>query len=106
MIADVDGFPIEDLNDIVKYGAMNSRMLQFNKLFIAFISESMHYLKEIPEPQVIEGLYIEYIPFLFTKHDMRLLEIGRDGEKIDTDYYQVGEVHDDERGIKSSVKLD
>jgi len=106
LIADVDGFPIEDLNDIVKYGAMNSRMLQFNKLFIAFISESMHYLKEIPEPQVIEGLYIEYIPFLFTKHDMRLLEIGRDGEKIDTDYYQVGEVHDDERGIKSSVKLD
>ncbi|EIO4562344.1 DUF4365 domain-containing protein [Vibrio parahaemolyticus] len=102
LIADVNGFPMEDLNDMIKYAAMNSRMFSYKKLFIAFVSESMHYLNKIPEPQTIEGLYVEFIPFLFRKHNMELLEIGKDGYAIDTDYYQLGEVHDDERGIKFS----
>lgn len=102
LIADVNGFPLEDLKDMIKYAAMNSRMFNYKKLLIAFISESLYYLNDVPEPECIDGVYVEFVPFLFKKRSMSLLEVGKNNHFIDEHYYQLGEVNLSDRNIKFS----
>jgi hypothetical protein len=107
LTADVNGFPLEDLGDMMKYAESNCRVFGYKHFVLAFVTEAFHHLEKIPEPIKLPGLTVQFVPFLLKRRSLELNEVGKNNFLIDTyeyewsdaDHCRVGEI---ERSIKWS----
>lgn len=82
LLADLTGFQDDDLKEMLRHAAGNYSAFKYKKFLLAFISESLHHLRNIPTPPVIHGITIQYVPLL-VRYEGRpeLHEVGS-GEKL------------------------
>ncbi|KAB1520256.1 DUF4365 domain-containing protein [Photobacterium damselae] len=107
LVADVDGFSLEAIEDMMKYAHSNYRVFGYKHFVLAFISEAFHHLEKIPNPIKLTGLTVQFIPFLLKRRSLELNEVGKNNHIIElydyewrgVDHCMVGEI---ERNIKWS----
>lgn len=93
VLADIDGFKTEEIETMLYYAISNYEQYRYTNLLIAFISESVTLLQNIPEPRHINGIRIEYIPLLLElNEEPKLLELGKNNKLIA--YYDLNELLD------------
>lgn len=107
LMAGVDGFPLVDIADMEYYAGSNYRVFGYKHFVLAFVSESLHHLEKIPAPCKIDGVTIQFIPFLLKRRNMELNEVGKDNQIIESWNYEVESVDPNyvgsiERNIKWS----
>ena len=68
-LADVDGFNPAELNKFIEAIEVNKRQYGYSNVIIAFISESIHHLRSVPEPPTIPGVHIEFASLLLELQD-------------------------------------
>lgn len=92
IVSDVNGFPLKDIEDMMKYAESNCRTFDYKHFVLAFISESFHHLEKIPSPSKIQGLTVEFIPFLLKRRGLKLNEVGKNNHIIETYEYECNRV--------------
>ncbi len=107
LLADLGGFPYEEIEDIVKYAESNARVFGYKYLTVAFISESRHHLKSIPTPPTIPGVSVAFVPFLMNRRSLQLNEVSASGALFDNYEYEYSKINvrymgEQERAIKYS----
>lgn len=94
ILSDIEGFKSEEIKDMLRYARSNHDQYGYTHFLLAFISESTALFKGIPEPEVISGVTIEYVPLLLElTEEPKLSEIGQDDKRIA--FYDQGEQLDD-----------
>ncbi|PIB43078.1 hypothetical protein AOA59_18340 [Pseudomonas sp. 2822-15] len=105
LTAGVDGFPLKEIEDMMKYAESNCRVFGYKHFFLAFISEALHHLEEIPEPIKLSGLTVQFVPFLLRRRSLKLNEVGKNNCLIDTLEYEWSEAdYCRANGIERSIK--
>jgi hypothetical protein len=92
VLSDLAGFHETEIADMHKYAAYNAQW-GASKLVLAFVSEIIDLLDNIPDPKPIEGVSVEYVPLLLRLSGQpQLHEVGRDRKLVD--FYDWGEPMD------------
>ncbi|MFY8097126.1 MAG: DUF4365 domain-containing protein [Flavobacterium sp.] len=105
ILADVKGFSEKEVQDMLHYAKYNHKQYGYENFLLAFISESPIILQNIPEPQNIPGVKVQYVPLLLELYEEpKLIEIGLEGKRIA--FYEHGDLLDDWAGsVKSNRKI-
>lgn len=91
VLADVNGFDMSAVDQFIQQAQANHRMFEYRNMLLGFVSESKHHLRTLPEPPLIQGLRIEYVPLLIQYEERPSLnEVGTDDEVIF--YYEGSEI--------------
>jgi hypothetical protein len=89
LLADIEGFKADEINEMLRHAAANHREFSYKNFLLAFISESLHHLKNIPPPPIIPGVTIQYVPLLVSYHGTPgLYEVGDEEKMIEHYEYE------------------
>jgi hypothetical protein len=104
VLADLDGFNEAKITEMHHWAEYNHRQYGYTRFLLAFIAESTHLLKNIPDPVPIKGVTVEYVPLLLgLREEPKLSEVGVNDAIVA--FYEHGQILDDwvrivERRIK------
>lgn len=88
LIAEIHGFRLEDVSEMVKYAKSNHDLYGYEHFFLAFVSENLQHLREIPEPSEVNGVTVQFVPFLLKRRSMEIYEVGENNTLIEVDEYE------------------
>ncbi|CAM8819558.1 DUF4365 domain-containing protein [Burkholderia pseudomallei] len=94
VFADVAGFDVNEIQEMLRHAKGNNDTFSYEHFLLAFVSESLHHLRRIPDPPSVPGVNIEYVPLLLNVNGQpSLVEVGKDNKQIS--FYEGGEALDD-----------
>ena len=97
LVAGFHGYDVNDVDEMLRHVAGNHREFSYGNFLLAFISESLHHLQKIPDPPVIKGVSIQYVPLLLSfDSGPQLREVGRESELVE---------YDDFYGLDDTAKI-
>ena len=97
VVADVDGFDEAEIKEMHRWADYNHSQYGYTRFLLAFIAESTHLLKKIPDPLPINGVTVEYVPLLLDlRGQPKLSEVGANDTIVA--FYEHGDVLDDWAG--------